>query len=188
MTATTRFNRTPGKTGKARRLRIAATGAERLLWSKLRARQIGGVSFRRQHPAGPYVLDFYCAALGIAVEVDGGHHGRREREAADRKRDDWLRLRGITVLRVSNFDVFRNISGVMEQIYMKIVAAAERQMTPTRSAARSDLPLSGGGDLAILPRSRSLRWKPETDAAASSPPPERGRMGGGQTMCRRTSL
>ena len=73
-----RFDRTPLMTAKARRLRLAMTDAERKLWSGLRKDQLG-VAFRRQHPIGKYVLDFYCASLGLVIELDGGQHGARFR-------------------------------------------------------------------------------------------------------------
>jgi len=60
-------------TSRARKLRKDLTEAEKKLWRALRRDQLGGLNFRRQHPIGPYVLDFYCPKLGLAVEVDGGH-------------------------------------------------------------------------------------------------------------------
>jgi uncharacterized protein DUF559 len=65
------FNRTTLKTATARRLRRDSTRVEMQLWQKLRNRQLG-VDFRRQHPAGPFVLDFYCPSLRLAIELDGG--------------------------------------------------------------------------------------------------------------------
>jgi very-short-patch-repair endonuclease len=73
---------------------------ERRLWWELRHSRLDGLKFRRQHPLGPYVLDFYCHAARLAVEVDGGSHniaGRRERDLA---RDAWLGDRGIHTLRL----------------------------------------------------------------------------------------
>jgi very-short-patch-repair endonuclease len=60
--------------GRARDLRRASTPPEDLLWLALRNAQIGGMKFRRQHPIGPYVADFYCHAAGLVVEVDGVSH------------------------------------------------------------------------------------------------------------------
>ena len=71
-----RFNRTAIKTARARRLRRDWTDVERRLWQKLRNAQIDGASFRRQHPAGRYILDFYCSALQLAIELDGGQHAQ----------------------------------------------------------------------------------------------------------------
>jgi very-short-patch-repair endonuclease len=82
-----RFNRAPEKTAFARRLRRDGTDVERPLWQRLRNGQLGDAQFRRQHPAGRYVLDFYCPTLALAVELDGGQHaeaGARERERDQR--------------------------------------------------------------------------------------------------------
>ncbi len=77
--------------GKARALRRAETRAERLLWSRLRDRRLGGHKFRRQHPIGPYVVDFLYTEKWLAVEVDGGQHAARG--ASDQARTLWLESR-----------------------------------------------------------------------------------------------
>jgi type I restriction enzyme M protein len=59
---------------RRRDLRIRATEAEKRVWGLLKGRQFLGLKFRRQHPAGPYILDFYCASRRVAVELDGGQH------------------------------------------------------------------------------------------------------------------
>jgi very-short-patch-repair endonuclease len=137
-----RFNRTKIKTTLARRLRRDVTDVERRLWSKLRGAQIDGASFRRQHPAGRYVLDFYCPALRLAIELDGGQHALAASQ--DRQRDEWLARRDVTVLRFWNSDVTENLSGVLEVIATKVAELKATKMTPTRRW-RADLPLSGGG-------------------------------------------
>jgi very-short-patch-repair endonuclease len=113
-----RFDRTAAKTCRARALRREATGVERRLWQKLRAGQIDGASFRRQHPAGGLVLDFYCPALQLAIELDGGQHAHEA--ARDRRRDAWLAQRGVTVLRFWNSDLVENLPGVLETIALKV--------------------------------------------------------------------
>jgi len=113
------------------------------LWQKLRNRQLG-VDFRRQHPAGSFVLDFYCPSLRLVIELDGGQHAEDAHELHDRKRDRWLAERGVTVLRFWNSDIARNISGVLAVIVAKISDLQATKMTPTRRW-RADLPLSGGG-------------------------------------------
>ena len=123
-----RFNRTGMKTERARKLRVEATDVERRLWQKLRGAQIDGASFRRQHPAGNYVLDFYCPALQLAIELDGGQHA--ENPGRDRMRDEWLSQRGVAVLRFWNTDVTQNRSGVLELIALKI--AELKLLRPTR--------------------------------------------------------
>ncbi len=96
----------------ARRLRVAMTDAERKLWSALRDRQIDGLKFRRQHPIGPYVLDFLCEERRLAVELDGGQH-TAEKDAA---RTAWLADHGVRVIRFWNNDVLTNLPGVVEMI------------------------------------------------------------------------
>src|SRR5260370_41101754 len=65
--------------GRARRLRENQTDVENKLWSQLRGRQLNGVKFRRQHPIGPFVVDFCCVERGLVVELDGGQHARTRR-------------------------------------------------------------------------------------------------------------
>ena len=67
---------------------------EVLLWKELKGRKVG-LHFRRQHPLGPYVLDFYCDEAKLAVEVDGSSHGTDNRPDRDDRRDGWLAGKGI---------------------------------------------------------------------------------------------
>jgi very-short-patch-repair endonuclease len=151
------FNRTPAKTEFSRKLRRDGTYVEQRLWQRLRNGQLGDAQFRRQHPAGRYVLDFYCPALALAVELDGGQHacvGTR-----DRVRDNWLRQKGVTVLRFWNSDVTENLNGVLEVIAAKInelSSAPARPRPPWRAGTPTPtLPLSGGGS--APPESRHMR-------------------------------
>ena len=104
------------ETAPARRraLRGRATDAERLLWRLLRSRQFLGLKFRRQHPVGPYIVDFYCAARRLAVELDGGQHFTIEGQTYDQQRTGYLATRGIRVLRFANNELFENTDGVLE--------------------------------------------------------------------------
>jgi very-short-patch-repair endonuclease len=102
---------------------------------------MAGQSFRRQHPLGKYFVDFYCAPLRLAIEVDGGQHNRDGVRARDQHRTHWLKAKGVTVLRFWNNDVLENIEGVWEEIARTIAALSERPATPTLT-----LPLSGGGN------------------------------------------
>ena len=86
---------------RARRLRRSMTGQEVGLWVRLRNRQLGGYRFRRQHPMGPYILDFYCAEVRLAVEIDGYSHGVEGCPAHDERRDAWLLEQGVRTLRIS---------------------------------------------------------------------------------------
>jgi very-short-patch-repair endonuclease len=101
---------------RRRELRQEATLAENLLWRHLRRKQFEGFKFRRQHQIGPYIVDFYCAKGRIVIEVDGGQHFEPEVETYDRERTEYLETRGITVLRVTNAEVTRNLDGVGDAI------------------------------------------------------------------------
>ena len=94
-----------GTVEKARALRRALTCPEVLLRQLLRGRGLSGLRFRRQYPVGPYVLDFYCSALALGVEVDGGAHDHPDRAVRDERRDLWLAGQGIAVFRVPARDL-----------------------------------------------------------------------------------
>jgi very-short-patch-repair endonuclease len=97
-------------------LRRDATKAEKKLWYLLQRGQMAGLSFRRQHPIGKYIIDFYCSPLKLAIEVDGGQHNEQAHQAHDERRSQWLRGKGVTVLRFWNNDVLQNIEGVWDEI------------------------------------------------------------------------
>ena len=86
---------------RAKSLRRPMTPQELGLWLRVKNRQLGGFKFRRQHPIGPYILDFYCAEVRLAVEIDGQAHWSPERERHDARRDAYLRGMGIETLRLS---------------------------------------------------------------------------------------
>jgi very-short-patch-repair endonuclease len=132
-------------TPKARQLRQTPTEAEKLLWKALRRNQLGGVSFRRQHPIGRYVLDFYCPSAGLAIEVDGGQHAAGQQKEIDVRRDQWLAANGVRMLRFWNNEVLSNLQGVLQTIVLDL------EKTPSRREDRADLPLSGGGEKTETP-------------------------------------
>lgn len=102
---------------RARELRKNMTEAERLLWSKVRRKQLKGYQFYRQKNIGNYIVDFYCPVCKIIIELDGGQHLLQEGQEKDRQRDAYLNALGLTVLRFSNRDVFVNTEGVLQKIY-----------------------------------------------------------------------
>ncbi|SIQ55976.1 endonuclease domain-containing protein [Aquipseudomonas alcaligenes] len=106
----------------ARQLRREATDAETLLWRHLRGRQLSGHKFRRQHPLPPYVLDFYCEALRLGIELDGGQHYQNEGAEHDRQRAGCLLYQGVRLLRFSNRDVLLELPAVLERIYQAVAA------------------------------------------------------------------
>jgi len=101
----------------ARKLRLTSTDAEIRLWSRLRRKQLEGFRFRRQHPLGPYVVDFFCAEAKLVVEVDGGQHA----DDGD-TRTRWLAARGYRVIRFWNNDVLANTEGVLQMILEALCA------------------------------------------------------------------
>ncbi len=117
---------------RARQLRKNMTDAERLLWSRLRRKQIRGLRFRRQHPIGPYIADFACTERRLVVELDGGQHLRRKPQDAARSR--CLGEKGYRVLRFWNTDVLTNLDAVVHAV----ASAALSPPSPT-------LPPLGGG-------------------------------------------
>jgi len=143
--AESRFNRTREKTKRARELRQPLTAVEARLWGKLRAGRLDGLEFRRQHPAGPYILDFYCSQLQLAIELDGSQHGERLQQSRDLRRSAWLRSRGVTELRFWNNEVAQHLTAVLEKINSIADELRASGVTPTRRW-RADLPLSGGGE------------------------------------------
>ena len=88
-----RFSRTQVMTARAKRLRGSMTEAESKLWHALRRGRINGLGFRRQHPVGPFTLDFYCPILRLAIELDGGQHAVRQKQ--DERRTRFLSEKGI---------------------------------------------------------------------------------------------
>ena len=101
---------------RRRELRRASTAAEAALWTRLRDRRLDGFKFRRQHPCGPFILDFYCACSHLAVELDGGQHFTAEAQDYDRRRTAYLARQGIKVIRFPTDLVFRESDAVVEAV------------------------------------------------------------------------
>jgi very-short-patch-repair endonuclease/DNA modification methylase len=109
----------PDHVQRSRQLRREATPAERGLWSALRGEQLG-VKFRRQHPIGPYIADFYSREAHLVVEADGDSHFTAEGAAHDQQRDAYLRDFGLDILRFTNNEILRNLPGVIQAIQSHI--------------------------------------------------------------------
>ena len=105
---------------RARELRHASTEAEKLLWQKLRARQLGGAKFRRQTPIGPYIVDFASFEHRLVVEIDGGQHNTPQGRQHDLRRTAWLESQGFRVLRFWNNQVLTNLEGVLERTLQEL--------------------------------------------------------------------
>jgi very-short-patch-repair endonuclease len=97
-------------------MRREPTAAEAVLWEALRGRRLGDLKFRRQYASGHLVLDFYCAAAALVVEVDGGVHAEAAQTARDLERTQHLEAAGLRMLRVSNEEVLGDVAGVLRRI------------------------------------------------------------------------
>ncbi len=95
------------------------TPPEIKLWQALRSQQTGGWRFRRQHPLGPWIVDFYCLEQKLAIEVDGWSHNMGEL-GRDERRDADLGRRGVRVIRFTATDVMKNLDGVVETIIAEL--------------------------------------------------------------------
>ncbi|MCX7588689.1 endonuclease domain-containing protein [Phenylobacterium sp. 58.2.17] len=110
----------------AQRLRRELSLPEGLLWRAIKARQVNGLHFRKQHPIGPYVLDFYCDELKLCVEVDGQGHGTGDRPLRDELRDHWLSQRGVRTLRLRASLILEDLDAAVATI-----RAASRPQAPS---------------------------------------------------------
>jgi very-short-patch-repair endonuclease len=106
----------PAILNRARELRQPQTPAEEKLWYWLRDSQLEGLKFRRQHPLGRFIVDFYCAEKKLVIEVDGDTHFTPEQMEYDAARTEWLEEQGLRVARVTNDEVMENLDAVLEWI------------------------------------------------------------------------
>src|SRR5262249_32463180 len=104
----------------AKRLRANTTPHERMLWRSLKELPIEGSHFRRQAPIGPYVVDFFCPAKRLIVELDGGHHNEDDTARRDRERQLWLENEGYRVLRFWNSEIAGDLNAILERIYIEL--------------------------------------------------------------------
>ena len=130
----------------AQTLRRNRIDAEGLLWHYLRHNQLDGHRFRRQHPIGPYIVDFACLARKVLIELDGSQHA--ERQADDKKRDAFLRAQGYRVLRFWNNEIFENCFGVLERIYETVTENPPPQ-PPAPDGLTAPTPPQGGSDWTV---------------------------------------
>ena len=116
-------------------LRRTETPTERMLWKKLRGKQLDGYRFRQQHGFGPYVLDFYCPSLRLCIELDGDVHNEESVKLKDEERTRFLKQNRIKVLRFRNEEVEQRIDHVLmkirEFINTSINGGDEGVQTPT---------------------------------------------------------
>jgi very-short-patch-repair endonuclease len=119
-------NTLPELLDHAREMRADPTPAEEILWEELRSRTLNGLKFRRQHTVNAYILDFWCPACKLAIELDGSAHDTPEAQEYDAIRQQHLESFGYTVLRFRNEQVLEDTPGVLQQIL-----AAARPAAPT---------------------------------------------------------
>lgn len=98
----------------AKEHRQPLTAAEAVLWQRLRRKQVAGLKFRRQHPLGPFIADFYCAARRLVIEVDGPIHQNQQEQDAERTAQ--FEASGHRVIRFSNEEVLNNVEDVLTRI------------------------------------------------------------------------
>jgi very-short-patch-repair endonuclease len=103
-----------------RDLRRNQTDAEAAMWRMLRSRRFAGFKFRRQHPCGPFILDFFCIRRHLAIELDGGQHYQEQSMTYDARRTRYLNERGIEVIRFATDLVFRDRDGVMTALALAL--------------------------------------------------------------------
>jgi len=141
---------------RARKLRQSMPDAQRRLWRLLRDRRFAGYKFRREHPVGPYTLDFYCAEAGVSIEVDGRQHGHPDQQAHDREKENYLLGRGIITIRFWNWQIRQQPEVVRQTLW---------QLLQQR--------LPHPGNAPVDPRARSRNWPPRPASAKPSLRPNR---------------
>lgn len=105
---------------KARELRKNETAAEKVLWERLKNNQVKSYKFRRQHPIGLYIADFYCHKLKLIIEVDGDYHLSDDQILKDSERTSSLNESGLQVIRFKNEDIIEDIESVFTKLRNEI--------------------------------------------------------------------
>jgi very-short-patch-repair endonuclease len=120
----------------AKRLRANTTPHERILWRALRELPAEGTHFRRQAPIGPYVVDFFCPAKRLIIELDGGHHNDDDIAKRDRERQLWLEKEGYRVVRFWNSEIAAELEAVLERIYVELYGSRRAEVAPLKHRRR----------------------------------------------------
>jgi len=150
---------------KAKELRQSQTPAEQILWECLRAKRLNGAKFRRQHNIGQYIVDFYCHAAQLVIEVDGGIHEQQKERDGDR--DAWLNAHGFQVLRFKNEEVRENLIDVLARIALSL------NPSPTGEGLNLPSPVGEGQGVRANPAGEGLgvRGSVSGDALSLNPSP-----------------
>jgi very-short-patch-repair endonuclease len=114
------FRNDPNLKQRRRELRQNQTEAEKTLWVHIRYRQFCGLRFFRQYSVGPYILDFFCPQLNLAIELDGGQHSEDDSREYDSFRSEYLKNCGIEVIRFWNHEVLLDIESVLAKLAEKV--------------------------------------------------------------------
>jgi very-short-patch-repair endonuclease len=114
----------------ARKLRKNLTDSERVLWSRLRGKQIFGLQVYRQKPIGGYIVDFYIPKAKLVIEVDGSQHLESEHAEKDRERDAYMNSAGIQVLRFNSVEVLKETDAVVNVTARAIKTRLNRNFEP----------------------------------------------------------
>ncbi len=101
---------------KAKELRNQMTLSERQLWSELEKNKLLGVKFRRQHPIGIYIVDFYAHKFKLIIELDGKYHQNKKQQILDNERTAFLEFNGLKVIRFKNDEILENLATVIQRI------------------------------------------------------------------------
>jgi very-short-patch-repair endonuclease len=135
----------------AKHLRKTMTDAETFLWSRLRCDNVAGLRSRKQHPIGPFIADFACVPA-LTIKVDGAH-GTNEELAYDARRTAFVQRRGWHEIRVTNHDVYKNLSSVLEYIWRE---ATLRRPPSSRRVCGETPPPRAGEERGSVPRKRDV--------------------------------
>lgn len=111
----------PDTFAKANELRKNLTSAEKILWGYIRKKETLGYRFRRQHPCGNYILDFYNHQLGLCIEVDGNYHNSKRQINKDLEREEFLNFNHINVIRFTNEEILSDINNVLNKLKIEIL-------------------------------------------------------------------
>lgn len=104
---------------RRKELRNNQTEVEKILWLNLSNKKLSGFKFVRQYSVGPYILDFYCPQIRLAIELDGSQHGEKENVLYDKDRNNYLENANIRTIRFWNNEIMGNLKSVLNQIYNK---------------------------------------------------------------------
>jgi len=111
-------------------LRKSTPETEKILWARIRRRQINGIKFRRQQSIGPYILDFYSFEIDLGIEIDGPSHYLPEHSVHEKQRNQFLAGQTLQLLRFQNSEIYENLEGVLITIQEKVAEILRNEARP----------------------------------------------------------